>query len=135
MATLETIYLGDLRTEITHVQSGNKVITDAPTDNYGKGEYISPTDMLAAALGSCIITIMDMVADRHEIDLTGTRIVIDKVMSTDAPRRIVEIKIDFYFPDNYDDKIKVLLQRAADTCPVANSLSPELKQTVNFHYK
>lgn len=133
MATIETIYLGDLRTEITHTQSGNKVITDAPLDNNGKGEYISPTDMVAAALGSCIVTIMEMAAARHGVDLKGTRIVIDKIMASE-PRRIAEIRVDFYFPGDYSDKIKTILQRAADTCPVAKSLHPDLKQTINFHY-
>lgn len=133
MATIETVYLGDLRTEITHVQSGNKVITDAPTDNNGKGEYISPTDMVAAALGSCMMTIMEMSAQRHGVDLKGTRIVVQKVMAAD-PRRIAEIHVDFYFPGDYSDKIKTILQRAADTCPVAKSLHPDLKQIVAFHY-
>lgn len=133
MATIETVYLGDLRTEITHVQSGNKVITDAPTDNNGKGEYISPTDMVAAALGSCIMTIMELAAQRHGVDLRGTRIVIDKIMAAE-PRRIAEIRADFYFPGDYPDKVKTILQRAADTCPVAKSLHPDLKQVINFHY-
>lgn len=133
MATLETVYLGDFRTEITHMQSGNKVITDAPTDNNGKGEYISPTDMVAAALGSCIITIMEMAAQRHGADLKGTRIVIDKVMAAE-PRRIAEIRVDYYFPHDYPDKVKTILQRAAETCPVAKSLHPDLKQLITFHY-
>ena len=133
MATIETIYLGGLRTEITHMQSGNKVITDAPTDNNGKGEYISPTDMVAAALGSCIVTIMEMAAARNNIDLKGTRIVIDKVMAVE-PRRIAEIRVDFYFPGDYSDKVKTILQRAAETCPVAKSLHPDLRQIIHFHY-
>jgi len=87
MATIQTLYLGDLRTEITHVQSGNRVITDAPTDNNGKGEYISPTDMVAAALGSCMLTLMGIAARRLEIDLKGTRVEIQKVMAAE-PRRI-----------------------------------------------
>ena len=95
MATIQTLYLGDLRTEITHVQSGNRVITDAPTDNNGKGEYISPTDMVAAALGSCMLTLMGIAARRLEIDLKGTRVEIQKVMAAE-PRRIAEIRLDFY---------------------------------------
>lgn len=133
MATIETIYLGDLRTELVHVQSGNRIMTDAPCDNNGKGEYISPTDMVAAALGSCIMTIIAITAQRHNVNLDGTRIVIDKVMSAD-PRRIAEINIDFYFPGDYDDKIKTIIKRSADTCPVAKSLHPELKQNIRFHY-
>ncbi|MCL2561676.1 MAG: OsmC family protein [Rikenellaceae bacterium] len=133
MAIIETIYLGDLRTEITHLQSGNKVMTDAPTDNNGRGEYISPTDMVAAALGSCIATIMAMSAARYDIDLRGARMEIDKVMQSE-PRRIAEIKIDFYFPGDYDAKTKTILERVADACPVSKSLHPELRQIVNFHY-
>ncbi len=133
MATIETIYLGDLRTEITHVQSGNKVITDAPTDNNGKGEYISPTDMVAAALGSCMMTLMAIAARRLEIELKGTRIEIQKVMAAD-PRRIAEIRLDFYFPCEYSEKDRKILERAAETCPVGKSLHPDLKQVVNYHY-
>lgn len=133
MATIKTHYLGNLRTEITHVQSGNKVITDAPTDNNGKGEYISPTDMVAASLGSCMLTLMDMAAARLGIDLQGTRIDITKTMAAD-PRRIAEIAIDFYMPGDYSDKDKKILERAADTCPVSKSLHPDLKQTVRYHY-
>ena len=96
MATIQTLYLGDLRTEITHVQSGNKVMTDAPTDNNGKGEYISPTDMVAAALGSCMLTLMALAARRLEIELKGTRVEIQKVMAAN-PRRIAEIKARFLF--------------------------------------
>ena len=117
MATIQTLYLGDLRTEITHVQSGNRVITDAPTDNNGKGEYISPTDMVAAALGSCMLTLMGIAARRLEIDLKGTRVEIQKVMAAE-PRRIAEIRLDFYLPGDYSDKDKKILQGAAETCPV-----------------
>lgn len=133
MATIKTIYLGDLRTEITHVQSGNKVVTDAPTDNKGKGEYISPTDMVAAALGSCMLTLMDMAAVRLGIDLRETHIEITKVMAAE-PRRIAEIAIDFYMPGDYSDKDKKILERAADTCPVSKSLHADLIQTVRYHY-
>lgn len=133
MATIQTLYLGDLRTEITHVQSGNKLMTDAPTDNHGKGEYISPTDMVAAALGSCMFTLMGIAAQRLNIDLKGARVDIQKVMGTD-PRRIVEIKFDFYLPGDYSDKDKRILENAAATCPVGKSLHPDLKETVTYHY-
>lgn len=133
MATIQTLYLGNLRTEITHVQSGNKLMTDAPTDNHGKGEYISPTDMVAAALGSCMFTLMGIAAQRLNIDLKGARVDIQKVMGTD-PRRIVEIKLDFYLPGDYSDKDKRILENAAATCPVGKSLHPDLKETVTYHY-
>lgn len=132
--TIETIYKGELRSEATHLQSGNKVITDAPTDNNGKGESFSPTDMVAAALGSCMITIMDMTAARFGIDLTGTRLEITKIMAAE-PRRIAEIKIDFYLPGDYSDKHKTILERSAGTCPVAKSLHPDLIQNITYHYR
>lgn len=133
MATIETIHLGDLRSEAKHMQSGTTIMTDAPTDNHGKGEFFSPTDLVAAALGSCMLTIMELAAAPREIDIRGTRVTIDKIMSGD-PRRIGEIKIDIYFPSDYSDKDRKILERAADTCPVSKSLHPDLKQTVAYHY-
>ena len=134
MATLKTKHLGGLRTEITHLQSGNKLTTDAPIDNNGKGEFISPTDMVAGALGSCMLTLMDMAAQRMGLDITGTTLGIEKVMGTD-PRRIVEIDIDVHFPFAADSKTRTILERAADTCPVSKSLHPDLRQVVKFHYR
>ncbi len=134
MATLKTKHLGNLRTEITHLQSGGTVTTDAPTDNNGKGEYISPTDMVAGALGSCMLTLMEMAAVRLGLDMTGTTLDITKIMAAD-PRRIGEIQIDVWFPFAADEKSRTILQRAADTCPVSKSLHPELRQTVKFHYQ
>jgi uncharacterized OsmC-like protein len=134
MLTLKTRHLGGLRTEITHLQSGGTVTTDAPTDNNGKGEYISPTDMVAGALGSCMLTLMDMAAARMGIDMAGTTLGITKVMAAD-PRRIGEIAIDVHFPFSADEKTRTILERAAATCPVAKSLHPDLLQTVVFYYK
>ena len=134
METAHIKYLGDLRTEAIHLQSGNKIITDAPIDNQGKGEAFSPTDMIATALGSCMITIMGISANSHNFDLVGTEVKITKIMHS-APRRIGEIKIDFYFPkNNYSDKEKRLIEHAAKTCPVAHSLHPELKQNISYNY-
>lgn len=133
MATIETIYKGQMRTEATHMQSGSKITTDAPTDNNGRGEAFSPTDMVAAALGSCMLTIMDMAAARMGIDITGTRVSINKIMAS-SPRRIAEIEIDFYLPGDFSQKDKLILERAADTCPVAKSLHPDTKQTIRYHY-
>ena len=132
MATIQTLYLGDLRTEITHVQSGNKVMTDAPTDNNGKGEYISPTDMVAAALGSCMLTLMALAARRLEIELKGTRVEIQKVMAAN-PRRIAEIKLDFYFPGSYTDRQEDN-RGGWGNLSRGKSLHPDVKQTVTYHY-
>jgi len=133
MATIETIHLGDLRSEAKHMQSGTTLMTDAPTDNHGKGEFFSPTDLVAASLGSCMLTLMEMAAAPRGIDIRGTKVTIDKIMASD-PRRIAEIKIDIYFPSDYSEKDKTILQRAADTCPVSKSLHPDLVQNVTFHY-
>jgi len=133
MATIETIHLGDLRSEAKHMQSGTTLMTDAPTDNHGKGEYFSPTDLVATALGSCVLTLMEMAATPRGIDIRGAKVTIDKIMASE-PRRIAEIKIDIYFPSDYSDKDKAILKRAAETCPVGKSLHPDLKQTLTFHY-
>lgn len=133
MATVETIYLGDLRSEATHVQSGTKIMTDAPTDNHGKGESFSPTDLVATALGSCMLTIMGLAAETGHFDIRGTRLEITKVMAAD-PRRIGEVKIDVHFPQDYTDKQRKILENAANTCPVAKSLHPDCKQTIRFFY-
>lgn len=134
MATLRTVYSGDLRTQITHIQSGSVITTDAPTDNNGKGESISPTDMLAGALGSCILTIMGMAADTHGFDIVGTELEITKVMEAN-PRRISEIHIVFNFPRDYEPKTKRIIESTAKICPVENSLHPDIKRVITYNYK
>ncbi len=134
MATIETTYLGELRTEATHVYSGNKTITDAPLDNKGKAESFSPSDLLTASLGSCMMTIMGIAAREHGIDIDGTTCAMTKVMASD-PRRVSEIQVILTFPNgNYSDKEKAILERSALTCPVAKSLHPDLLQNVSFNY-
>jgi uncharacterized OsmC-like protein len=132
METIRTKYLGDLRTEATHVKTGKILYTDAPPDNQGKGETFSPTDLASAALGSCMLTIMGIAARTHSIDMNGCEIKITKVMASN-PRRISEVIVDFNFTKNdYTDKEKKILEHAARTCPVAISLHPDLKQTLLF---
>lgn len=134
MKTAKIKYLGNLRTESIHLQSENTIITDAPTDNNGKGEAFSPTDLLSTSLGCCMLTVMGIVAQRHAINMDGTTIEVTKKMEAN-PRRVAEIIIEFFMPKNsYTDKEKVLLEHAARTCPVSKSLSAELKQTVLFNY-
>lgn len=134
MAIIQTNYNGELRTEATHLATGNSIITDAPTDNNGRGEAFSPTDLVCAALGSCMLTIMGILANRLELDITGTKTDITKVMAAD-PRRISEVIIDFTFPsNNFSEKERTMLEQAARTCPVALSLHPDIKQTVSFNY-
>lgn len=134
MATIQTYYNGDLRTEATHLASGNSIITDAPIDNNGRGEAFSPTDLVCAALASCMLTIMGMLANRLELNIIGTKTDITKVMAAD-PRRISEIIIAFTFPaHNFSPKDRSMLEQAARTCPVALSLHPDIKQVVTFNY-
>ena len=131
MATIQTTYLSDLRTEATHLQSGTKIITDAPTDNQGKGEAFSPTDLLAESLAGCILTTMAIAGRTHGIIIDGTTAEVTKVMAAD-PRRVAEVVINLKFPQEYDDKQKKILTIAAHGCPVARSLHPDLKQTIDF---
>lgn len=134
MNTSEVIYKGQLRTNSTHLKSGQHIITDAPTDNHGKGEAFSPTDLLATSLGCCMLTVMGIVAERHNINMDNTKVEILKVMA-DNPRRISEIHVEMHFPqNNYSQKDKELLERTALTCPVAKSLHPDIKQKTRFYY-
>lgn len=133
METAHVKYIGDLRTEAIHLKSKEKIITDAPTDNNGKGEAFSPTDLLSSALASCMLTIMGIVAQRNEININNTTAAVTKIMA-ENPRRVAEIKIEIMFPNDYSDKEKTLLTNAAMACPVAKSLHPELKQTISFTY-
>ncbi len=134
MATSKIIYKGNLRTEAVHLNSGNIIITDAPIDNQGKGEAFSPTDLVAAALGSCMLTIIGIKAREIQIDIDGVEIEITKVMASD-PRRIDEILVDFNFHHILlSEKERIIIERAARTCPVALSLNENLKQTINFNF-
>jgi putative redox protein len=134
MSTITTLYSGELRTQAVHLASGNTLITDAPVDNNGRGEAFSPTDLVCAALGSCMLTIMGIVAQRHGLDLEGTRIEITKIMAAN-PRRIAQVLLQFTLPpNNFTEKERDLLEQAARTCPVALSLHPDLKQTITFQY-
>ncbi len=128
-------YKGNLRTEAEHLQSKTIIETDAPTDNNGKGERFSPTDIVATALGSCMMTIMGIKARDMNVDLEGTIIDVTKIMGTE-PRRITGVKLHFRFPENMvaDEKQKAILERAALTCPVAKSLHQDIVQDVTFDW-
>lgn len=132
MATVSAKYLGDLRVECTHERSGTKIITDAPVDNQGKGEAFSPTDLCATSLAACAMTIIGIYGQSHNVDVTGTTMEITKTMSKD-PRRIGKIEVTFHMPKrNYSEKEKTMIERAAHTCPVHLSLSPDVEQVFNF---
>lgn len=127
-------YLRELRTEATHLKSGKIVITDAPTDNQGKGAAFSPSDLLCASLASCALTIIGIAAKAHNITFEEAEVGVTKIMKSD-PRRVGEIILDFTMPkNNFTEREKLILENAARTCPVAKSLSPELNQVFNFLY-
>lgn len=134
--TSTIIYKGNLRTELTHVQSGTVIENDAPTDNKGKGERFSPTDLLATSLGSCMITTMAIRAADMNINFDDTKIEITKTMSSDAPRRVVGIKVNLIFSDKFfaTDEQKKQLENFARNCPVEKSLHPEINLDVSFSW-
>ena len=134
MATVKTIYLGNLRTEAEHLQSGHKIITDAPVDNHGQGEFFSPTDLFAASYASCALTVIGIATQTHGFNIDGAVVETSKVMG-ENPRRIVELILHFQFPhNNYSDKEKRIIEKTINACPVANSVSPEMKisRTISF---
>ena len=133
MSKANIIYQNNLRTEAEHIASGEKIITDAPIDNNGKGEAFSPTDLVAAALGSCMITIMAIAAEKHGIDISRTNALVKKEMSSD-PRRINEIIIDINMDKNIEVKDRKRLEKAALACPVHKSLHPDIKKKIQFFY-
>ncbi len=135
MSTISATYAGNLRVESVHNQSGSKIVTDAPTDNHGKGEAFSPTDLCAAALGACAMTIIGLYAEKHNVDVTGAQMEITKTMSAD-PRRIGKLEVIFNMPDRpYTEKQKASIERAAHTCPVHLSLHPDMEQVFIFNWK
>lgn len=126
-------YLGNLRTESVHIQSGNKIITDAPIDNHGKGEAFSPTDMVTNAVGACAITIMGIKANELGIDLTGSTIDIYKEMQAE-PRRIKKVTLHFHLLSNASEKERIILERVAMHCPVLLSLNEEIEKDITFNW-
>lgn len=134
MATSKITYTGGLRTSSVHLRSGNEIITDAPVDNQGKGEAFSPSDLLATSLGNCMLTIIGIAARTHNFDIDGTTAEITKIMA-ENPRRVSEIVVNFQFPANgYTEKEKQLIERSARTCPVAQSIHPDIHQNITFNY-
>jgi putative redox protein len=134
--TSTVIYEGGLRTVALHNASGIRIETDPPVDNQGKGERFSPTDLVATALGSCMLTLMGMKARDLGLDLKGTRIEIQKFMKAD-PRRISGISLTFHLPDALvlTEKNKTILQRAAETCPVYYSIHPDIDVQINYNWQ
>jgi putative redox protein len=134
MVPQSMIYLGELRCKATHGPSGVELITDAPTDNRGRGESFSPTDLLVTALASCIVTTMGIVATRDNVTLDGAKVYAEKHMSTDPPRRVVRIVVKIAFPPGISPEYRSKLEYVAHTCPVAQSLNPNVTLDVTFSY-
>ena len=130
---IEIIYKGSLRTVATHLASGTCIETDAPIDNQGLGEKFSPTDLVATALGSCMLTIMGITANVHNIDISKAKVKVDKVMGKD-PRRISKINIEIIFINPVSDKHKIILERSAKHCPVAKTLGGNVEENIKFIY-
>ncbi|MGO2365005.1 MAG: OsmC family protein [Psychrobacter sp.] len=134
MTTSKVTYQGDLRTNAIHLQSNNEIITDAPTDNQGKGETFSPTDLLATSLASCMLTIIGIKARDIDLDIAGTTAEVLKVMAAD-PRRVSEVHVAITFNKQLDDKTQKIFYNTALTCPVAKSIHPDIIQKVTIHSK
>lgn len=134
MPTSKVTYLGDLRTSSIHLQSGSEIISDAPTDNNGKGEAFSPTDTVANGLASCMFTVMGIKANDLGVDFSGSTAEVTKIMAAE-PRRISEIHINFNMNLAADEKTKTILERTAMTCPVFYSLHPDIKKEISFVWK
>lgn len=133
MVEMTISYEGELRCKAVHGPSGAIVHTDAPVDNHGRGESFSPSDLLAASLGACMLTIMGISAERHEWDLTGTRITVKKEMIADPLRRVGRLVVDIHLNRAFDDKEMKILTNAVTTCPVKLSISDRIEVPVTFH--
>ena len=134
MTTSKVTYQGNLRTQAIHLQSSNQIITDAPTDNHGKGEAFSPTDLLATSLASCMLTIIGIKPRDMEIDIAGTTSEVTKIMAAE-PRRVSEVHIAITFNQALDDKTQKIFYNTALTCPVAKSIHPDIIQRVTINSK
>ena len=132
--TSKVTYLGELRTSSIHIQSGSEILSDAPTDNHGKGEAFSPTDTVANALGSCMISIMAIKSADLNVDIIGSTAEITKIMQAE-PRKIAKIILVFNMSISVDEKTKIILERTAMNCPVLLSLNPDIDKEVTFNWK
>ena len=134
MVEIDLIYEGKLRCEATHGPSGEKLRTDAPKDNNGEGRYFSPTDLVATALGSCVLTTMAIAAQRHNIDLAGTRARVTKQMQDKPVRKIGQLELTVTFARVFPEPQRVLLEHAAKACPVHQSLDAGIDNPIHFVY-
>ena len=133
MSDIKIVYDGGLRTQATHIQSGDTITTDAPIDNNGKGEAFSPTDLFATSLGSCMLTIMGITAQTHGLNIDGSTIHIDKIMGTN-PRRVSSLNITIDINGELNEKDKKILIKAAEHCPVSKSIHPDIDENFSFNF-
>jgi putative redox protein len=134
MSTSKVTYLGDLRTECVHLKSGNTYITDAPTDNKGKGEAFSPTDTVATGLANCMLTVMGIKARDLKVILDGSTALVTKIMAGD-PRRISKIEIVLRLPSGLSHKHQKILEHTGNTCPVFQSLHPDMEMLIDYRWE
>lgn len=134
MVKMHSIYTGDLHCKLTHEPSGSEIETDAPKDNQGKGENFSPTDLVAAALSSCILTTMAIVAKRDGIPFEGASIEIEKEMNA-SPRRIASLAMVATLPDSIPESYRPKIEHVAQACPVSKSLHPDVQKPIRFIYQ
>ena len=134
MVAMTGVYEGEKHCSITHGPSQNKISTDAPKDNNGRGEAFSPTDLLGAALGSCILTTMAIHGEKHGMNLIGSHFEVTKKMQLN-PRQVAELSLVITLPEALTSEQRTALEEIAHTCPVARSLTSEVKTPVSFHYK
>jgi len=134
LVQIQIRYEGGLRTRATHGPSGTELVTDAPVDNQGKGESFSPTDLVATAVGSCMLTIMGIVADRHGWDLIGAEATVEKRMAADPARRISEVEVIIRVPQALDEKAQRALEKAAHSCPVHVTLGDRVELPMRFEW-
>ena len=135
MSDFKVTYLGDLSTEVMHLESGSKILTDAPIDNQGLGRTFSPTDLVASSLASCMLTIIAIAAKTHSIDIKSMASNIKKIMSKTTPRRISQIDIEITVSGSLNDKDKIVIERSAKNCPVHHSLNHDININLDFRYK
>jgi putative redox protein len=134
MVEIDVIYEGELRCRAEHLPSGDTLHTDAPLDNEGRGELFSPTDLVATALGSCLLTILGIMARRHGVDVRGARVRVVKEMSAGAPRRIARLPVTLDVPAGVPDELRGPFERALHACPVMNSLHPDIEKPLTVRW-
>ena len=134
MVHIDLTYVGDLRTRATHGPSGTELVTDAPVDNHGRGESFSPTDLVATALASCMLTILGIAAEKHGWDVRGSRARVAKHMVADPARRIGRLEVELHIAGDHDERARTTLERAALSCPVHRTLGDSVEMPVHFHW-